>query len=108
MSHKSPLALSGVAITLAMVVSSSDAQTPPAEANWQAGVVLDLASSSRGLELGTRDRGLGLGHSDLLLRGVVNEHLSGEAIVGFHSEDQKLEKHLENAWVQTMKLPFCP
>jgi len=105
MPHKSPLALTSVAITLAMVVSNSDAQTPPAEANWQAGVVLDLASSSRGLELGTRDRGLGLGHSDLLLRGVVNEHLSGEAIVGFHSEDQKLEKHLENAWVQTRSLP---
>ncbi|MFZ9491255.1 MAG: hypothetical protein ACO264_04200, partial [Burkholderiaceae bacterium] len=66
--------------------------SPP---NWQAGVVLDAAATSQGLDLGARDKGLGLGHSDLLLRGAFNEHLSGEAIVGFHTEDKKLEKHVE-------------
>jgi hypothetical protein len=48
---------------------------------------------------------VGLGHSDVLLRGAFNEHLSGEAILGFHTADRKLEHHLENAWVQTRSLP---
>jgi hypothetical protein len=47
-----------------------------------------------------------LGHSDLLVRGAFNEHFSGEAILGFHTEDKKLEKHIENAWVQTRSLPY--
>ncbi|MFM7659592.1 MAG: hypothetical protein ACKO6H_02530 [Betaproteobacteria bacterium] len=55
--------------------------------------------------MGARDKGLGLGHSDLLLRGALNEHFSGEAILGFHTEDKKLEGHIENAWVQTRSLP---
>lgn len=82
------------------------AQTTPSGDSWQAGLVLDGAGTSRALELGRRDKGLGLGHSDLLVRGAFNEHFSGEAILGFHTEDKKLERHLENAWVQTRSLPF--
>ena len=106
MSHTPFFRLSGIAVTLLSTMASSHAQTPAGTANWQAGVVLDGASTSRGLELGARDKGLGLGHSDLLLRGAFNEHFSGEAIVGFHTEDQKLEKHVENAWIQTRSLPL--
>ena len=100
---------SGIAVALVSTMATSHAQTsqaPAGNAGWQAGVVLDGASTSRGLELGARDKGLGLGHSDLLLRGAFNEHFSGEAIVGFHTEDQKLEKHVENAWIQTRSLPL--
>ncbi len=100
---------SGIAVALVSTMATSYAQTaqvPVGNAGWQAGVVLDGASTSRGLELGARDKGLGLGHSDLLLRGAFNEHFSGEAIVGFHTEDQKLEKHVENAWIQTRSLPL--
>jgi hypothetical protein len=68
-------------------------------------VVLDGAATSRALELGARDKGLGLGHSDLLVRGALNQHLSAEATVGFHTEDKKLEKHVEGAWLQTRTLP---
>ena len=91
--------------TLCAVSGTSWAQNAPLPERWQAGVVLDAASTSRGLELGARDKGLGLGHSDVLLRGAFNEHLSGEAILGFHTADRKLEHHLENAWVQTRSLP---
>jgi hypothetical protein len=105
MPHNSLLRRSGMALALACALAMGHAQTPPVNANWQAGVVLDAASGSRGLELGSRDKGVGLGHSDLLLRGVFNEHFSGEAILGFHTEDNKLEKHVENAWVQTRTLP---
>ncbi len=90
---------------LTLWAMQAQAQTDPAVNPWQAGVVLDGAATSRGLELGARDKGLGLGHSDLLVRGAFNEHLSGEAIIGFHTDDQKLEKHIENAWVQTRTLP---
>ncbi len=109
MSHNTFFRLSGFAMALVSFLSTSHAQaleTPAGNANWQAGVVLDGASTSRGLELGARDKGLGLGHSDLLLRGAFNAHFSGEAIVGFHTEDQKLEKHVEKAWVQTRSLPL--
>ncbi|MBM3370142.1 MAG: hypothetical protein FJY46_05255 [Betaproteobacteria bacterium] len=86
-------------------MATSHAQSAVSAPNWQAGVVLDAAATSRGLELGARDKGLGLGHSDLLLRGAFNEHFSGEAILGFHTEAKKLEGHIEKAWVQTRSLP---
>ena len=93
-----------IASLCAMAGTTWAQNAPPAE-RWQAGVVLDAASTSRGLALGARDQGVGLGHSDVLLRGAFNEHLSGEAILGFHSADRRLEHHLENAWVQTRSLP---
>ena len=64
---------------------------------WEAGMALDATATSQALALGTRDAGLGLGHSDLLLRGPVSTLFSAEAIVGFHTADHKLEHHLENA-----------
>jgi hypothetical protein len=106
MTTPNPLfALTTLAGALFAVPLSSWAQNTPPTERWQAGVVLDAASTSKGLELGARDKGLGLGHSDVLLRGTFNEHLSGEAILGFHTVDRKLEHHLENAWVQTRSLP---
>jgi hypothetical protein len=99
------IALSALAGAMSAVPMNTWAQSTPLTERWQAGVVLDAASTSRGLELGARDKGLGLGHSDVLLRGAFNEHLSGEAILGFHTADGKLEHHLENAWVQTRSLP---
>ena len=105
MSHSNFSLLSGIAVTLLSTMASSHAQTPAGTANWQAGVVLDGAVTSKGLELGARDKGLGLGHSDLMVRGAFNEHFSGEAILGFHTQDKKLEQHVENAWVQTRSLP---
>ncbi len=105
MSHSNFSLLSGIAVTLLSTMASSHAQNPAGTANWQAGVVLDGAVTSKGLELGARDKGLGLGHSDLMVRGAFNEHFSGEAVLGFHTQDKKLEQHVENAWVQTRSLP---
>jgi hypothetical protein len=106
MSKHSFLLLTLTSTALGTVAINAHAQATPSADRWQAGVVLDGASTSRGLELGARDKGLGLGHSDLLVRGAFNEHFSGEAILGFHTEDKKLEKHIENAWVQTRALPY--
>ena len=76
-----------------------------AEAGWQAGVVLDAAVTSSKPELAARDKGSGLGHSDVIVRGPVGEHFSAEVIGALHTVDQKLETHWENAWVQTRRLP---
>ena len=88
----------------ALSATATAQSTTPAQ-GWQAGVVLDAAATSRALELGARDKGLGLGHSDLLVRGALNQYISAEATVGFHTEDKKLEKHVEGAWLQTRSLP---
>lgn len=94
-----------IALAVGATLATGHAQTVPPTIDWQAGVVLDAASTSRGLELGARDPGLGLGHSDLLVR-AAHAHFSGEATVGFHTKDQQLEKHIENAWIQTRSLPY--
>jgi hypothetical protein len=93
-------------LALCAVSGHSWDQPAPQAERWQAGVVLDAASTSRKLGLGARDQGASLGHSDVLLRGVLNEHLSGEAILGFHSAERKLEHHIENAWFQTRATPM--
>ncbi len=69
-------------------------------------MVLDAAATSRALALGARDAGPGLGHSDLLVRGPVGAWFSAEANLGLHTAEQKLEHHLENAWLQTRMLPL--
>jgi hypothetical protein len=74
--------------------------------DWQFGAVVDGAYGSNALALGRRDKGLGLGHSDLIVRGLINEHLHAEAIMGFHTTDRNLEQHLEHAWLQTRSLPY--
>lgn len=106
MSKHSLLILTLTSTALAAVANTARAQAAPSGDRWQAGLVLDVASTSRGLELGARDQGLGLGHSDLLVRGAISEHFSGEAVLAFHTADKKLEKHIENAWVQTRSLPY--
>ena len=72
---------------------------------WQAGVVLDTAMTSSQPELAARDKGAGIGHSDVLMRGPLGDHFSAEIIGAFHTSDQRLETHWENAWVQTRRLP---
>jgi len=90
---------------LSAVVGASPLGAQTKSAAWEAGMVLDTAATSQALALGARDAGLGLGHSDVLVRGTVGALFSAEAIVGFHTADRKLEHHLENAWLQTRALP---
>jgi len=66
---------------------------------------VDVAAASRALELGERDKGLGLGHSDLSAGGPLGAHLDARATVAAHTIDQRLEFDLEEAWLQTRTLP---
>ena len=93
-------------LTLCSVALTASANLAWAQVGqWQAGMVLDTAVTSRQPELAARDKGAGLGHSDLVLRGPLGEHLSAELIGAFHTSDQRLETHWEHAWLQTRRLP---
>lgn len=107
-----PLALAAsVMLGLGSGSDTASAQTvapaprPMPTAGWQFGAVLDTAYMSQGLPLGLRDKGLGLGHSDLLARGSLGRHLAGEAIVVGATHEGHLEHKVEKFFVQTRTLP---
>lgn len=73
--------------------------------HWEFGAVLDATHSSKKLELGSRDKNLGLGHSDLLVRGPIGAVLMAEGILSAHTVDEKLEHHVERLVARTRSLP---
>lgn len=77
----------------------------PVAGGWQAGAVLDLTATSKSLALGQRDKGFGLGHSDLSVFGPMGAHLEAQGTAALHSHDRKVEAEVEEAWVQTRTLP---
>jgi len=90
-----------ITFSSAAIAASAQSTTP----GWQAGAVLDLSAASRGLALGERDQGLGLGHSDVNVKGPLGRHLEAQATAVTHTADGKLEFELEEAWVQSRTLP---
>ncbi|MET0332729.1 MAG: hypothetical protein ABW190_00540 [Rhizobacter sp.] len=90
----------GLAATVAL---SAEAQSPLAE--WAFGAVLDTSYTTRPLALGARERGLQLGHSDLNATGPIGSHLRGNLTAVFATHDDKLEREIEEAWVETTRLP---
>lgn len=72
---------------------------------WEIGVVLDAAHTSKKLELGFRDKNLGLGHSDLVVRGPIGSAFIAEGILAAHTVDKKLEHHVERFMLRTRHLP---
>ncbi|RYF14038.1 MAG: hypothetical protein EOO30_19480 [Comamonadaceae bacterium] len=91
------------AIALLSPATLALAQTSPS--GWQAGAVLDLGASSRELALGQRDQGLGLGHSDVNVRGPLGRHFEAQGTAAVHSDEGKIEAEIEEAWLQTRSLP---
>jgi hypothetical protein len=79
------------------------AQTPTV--GWQVGAAIDVSAASRALALGHRDQGLGLGHSDVTASGPLGQALEARITGVAHTFNQKLETEIEEAWVQTRKLP---
>ncbi len=72
---------------------------------WQFGAVLDVAYTTRALALGSRDQGLQLGHSDLTASGPLGPLFRAHVGAMFETHDGKLEKGIEEAWVETTRLP---
>lgn len=95
------------AAALCLLAASPAAQAQPRDsgAAWQFGAVIDLASTSRELELGGRSAGLQLGHSDLTASGPVGRHLAAQLTSVVATHDGTVETGIEEAWVQTRTLP---
>jgi hypothetical protein len=74
-------------------------------AGWQVGAALDATGTSRDLALGSRDRGLGLGHSDISAGGPLGAQLEARITAAGHTRHDRLETEFEEAWVQTRRLP---
>jgi hypothetical protein len=88
----------------AALLCSTLAQAQSAK-GWDFGAVLDLAATSRPLALGARDKGLQLGHSDLTASGPLGSLLRAQVTATFETHDGKLEKGVEEAWLETTALP---
>lgn len=90
----------------ALLAASTLAAPVAAQDRWEIGAVLDVSALSKAFPLGARDKGAGLGHSDVTVAGSVaglfDLRLTGAA----HTHDRKLETHLEEASLATRTLPF--
>lgn len=98
-------AIAAAVALLPLGVGTAFAQTAAAE-RWQFGAVLDLAHTSRALELGGRDQGLQLGHSDFTASGPLGRHLHAQLTGVLATHDGKVEKAVEEAWIETRTLPL--
>lgn len=91
-------------ISLALL-GAGTAGAQSAEPAWRFGAVLDAATTSRPLALGARDRGLQLGHSDLTASGPLGRHFTAQLTGVLATHEGRLERELEEAWVETRTLP---
>lgn len=73
--------------------------------DWEFGAVLDLTHTTRPLAAGMRDQGLQLGHSDLTASGPLGPWLRGHVGAMFATHEGKLEKGIEEAYIETTALP---
>ncbi|MDO5290491.1 MAG: hypothetical protein Q4F13_12770 [Pseudomonadota bacterium] len=71
----------------------------------QLGLVLDVGYGSRAIALPERDKGLHLGGAELSLSTPLGPWLQGQLTAAAHSHDEKIETHIEEAWLGTTALP---
>jgi len=96
--------INSLSLTLSLALACGSAAAQPA-GDWQFGAVLDLTHTTRALALGSRDKGLQLGHSDITASGPVGSHFKAHVGAMFETHDGKLERSIEEAWVETTRLP---
>jgi len=96
--------LASFAALLAGALAAAPAGAQQAK-SWQFGAVLDVAHTTRALELGGRDQGLQLGHSDLTASGPLGALATARLTAVFATHDGRLEKEIEEAWLETTRLP---
>lgn len=68
-------------------------------------LTLDGGFSSRDLELGGRERGFSLGHTELGASGNIDNLFRGQATAVAHRHDGKTEVDIEEAYIETLGLP---
>lgn len=77
-----------------------------AQDSWTVGAVVDVAALSNTFPLGARDKGLGLGHSDVTFSGGIAQLFDVRLTAAVHTHERKLGAHLEEASLATRTLPF--
>lgn len=100
--NRMPATRAAVAAGLLTLCGGVLAQSNP---GWQFGAVLDITHSSQALAQGSRDKGLQLGHSDLSAAGPLGPWLKAQVNAVVATREGKLEKEIEEAWIQTTHLP---
>lgn len=99
-----PIKIAAALLVLTAGGAQAQGRTPTYQ-DWQFGAVLDLTQTSRPLALGGRDQGLQLGHSDLSASGPLGGWLRAQATATVATHEGKLEKGIEEFWVETTRLP---
>jgi hypothetical protein len=92
-------------VALAASATAHDSGREYPNSSWEFGAVLDAAHTSKKLELGYRDKNLGLGHSDLMIRGPLGAAFTAEGIFAAHTVDDRLETHTERFVLRSRNLP---
>lgn len=92
-------------VVFAASATAHDSGQQSSNSSWEFGAVLDAAQTSKKLELGYRDKHLGLGHSDLVVRGPLGAAFTAEGIFAAHTVDEKLETHTERLVLRSRNLP---
>lgn len=96
----------GILLLMSITTAEVHAQVPAEKSNaWQFGAVLDGAYQSEAVPLGLREKGLALGHSDLIARGNLGRHLNAEAVAVVAVHEGQVEKGVEKLFLQTRTLP---
>ncbi|WP_374661551.1 hypothetical protein [Inhella sp.] len=93
-------------IATLLLLASTTSLAQGKKDSWQFGGVLDITHTTRALELGARDQGLQLGHSDLSATGPVGPWLRAYLGAVVETHDGKLEKGIEEAFLETTALPY--
>jgi hypothetical protein len=108
---KSPYALIACALAGLVAPVLSQPSTPPAghrhagESAFEIGGVLNPSWQSRAHALSHRDKGLGLGHSDITLSAKLAPGLQAKAAAVAHSDHHRIATHIEEAYLEAPALP---
>ncbi len=106
MTERTWLALAAACLAIAPTWAAAQASAPaPARPLLEPGAVLDGAYVSRALALGSREEGLGLGHTEFTLGAAIDDLWNGRLTAVAHNHDGSLETELEEAFVETSALP---
>jgi len=87
------------------VMAAPNVALAQTSAGWQFGAVVDVTHTTRALALGARDKGLQLGHSDVTASGPLGSLFNAHVGAMFETHEGKLEKSIEEAWLETTRLP---
>lgn len=103
------LASMALALGLALLIHTGAAQgqlQTSTGSPWTLGLVLDASAATRDIELGARQKGLQLGHSDLTAAGGLGRHLHAQITAVAATHEGRLEHGIEEAWVESRTLPW--